>query len=56
MPKGVDKNNLPQKICTICERPFTWRKKWQKMWDEVKYCSKKCQKNKSASTNTKDKR
>ncbi|UOG19607.1 DUF2256 domain-containing protein [Acinetobacter sp. PK01] len=25
-----------------CKRPFTWRKKWQRCWDEVKYCSKRC--------------
>ncbi|MFY8275184.1 DUF2256 domain-containing protein [Pseudoalteromonas sp. SSDWG2] len=36
------KQNLPSKICPICERPFTWRKKWQRNWDEVKYCSKRC--------------
>nr|WP_232727952.1 DUF2256 domain-containing protein [Acidovorax sp. 69] len=22
--------------------PFTWRKKWEKVWDEVKYCSDRC--------------
>ncbi|MBO1531854.1 DUF2256 domain-containing protein [Psychrobacter sp. F1192] len=21
------KQNLPQKICPVCQRPFTWRKK-----------------------------
>ncbi|MBL7744193.1 MAG: DUF2256 domain-containing protein [Chitinophagaceae bacterium] len=30
----------------VCRRPFTWRKKWQKVWDEVKYCSDRCRKNK----------
>ncbi|MGI4852164.1 MAG: DUF2256 domain-containing protein [Janthinobacterium lividum] len=35
---------LPQKICERCHRPFTWHKKWGKVWNEVKYCSKKCQK------------
>ena len=33
---------LPQKDCVICGRPFTWRKKWEKNWDEIKYCSKRC--------------
>jgi hypothetical protein len=23
----------------VCNKPFTWRKKWEKVWDEVKYCS-----------------
>jgi len=30
----------------VCERPFNWRKKWKKTWDEVKYCSEGCRKNK----------
>nr|WP_233506617.1 DUF2256 domain-containing protein [Flavobacterium sp. AG291] len=42
--KKVKKQNLPVKICTVCNRPFTWRKKWKKNWDEVKYCSKRCSK------------
>ncbi|AXT27859.1 DUF2256 domain-containing protein [Ruegeria sp. AD91A] len=36
------KADLPQKNCPVCRRPFTWRKKWENVWDEVKYCSKKC--------------
>jgi hypothetical protein len=44
MPKGIIKTNLPQKICARCGRAFTWRKKWKKVWDEVKYCSDKCKK------------
>eukprot|EP00741_Cyanophora_paradoxa_P001753 tig00000073_g1700.t1 len=42
MPRGVKKENLPEKICLVCRRPMTWRKKWEKNWDEVKYCSDKC--------------
>ncbi|WP_084422279.1 DUF2256 domain-containing protein [Rubripirellula obstinata] len=30
------------KICVVCQRPFQWRKKWQRCWDEVKYCSERC--------------
>ncbi|MCU0658196.1 MAG: DUF2256 domain-containing protein [Polyangiaceae bacterium] len=37
------KSNLPQKICACCGRPFAWRKKWERCWDEVKYCSQACQ-------------
>ena len=33
---------LPEKPCQCCGRPFTWRKKWAKVWDEVKYCSDRC--------------
>ncbi|MGB0166961.1 MAG: DUF2256 domain-containing protein [Luteibaculum sp.] len=36
------KADLPQKVCPVCRRPFAWRKKWEKNWEEVKYCSKKC--------------
>ena len=41
----MKKQHLPTKICLVCERPFTWRKKWEKVWDEVKYCSEKCRRN-----------
>lgn len=35
-------HNLPTKICATCGRPFTWRKKWARTWDEVRYCSERC--------------
>ena len=40
--KQIKKENLPVKTCVACNRPFTWRKKWEKIWVEVKYCSDKC--------------
>lgn len=40
--KTVAKRDLPQKTCPACQRPFTWRKKWESVWDEVVYCSKRC--------------
>ncbi|MDJ0760662.1 MAG: DUF2256 domain-containing protein [Woeseiaceae bacterium] len=36
------KLNLPTKTCPTCLRPFTWRKKWERDWDAVRYCSKRC--------------
>jgi hypothetical protein len=36
------KADLPQKICATCGRPFYWRKKWERVWDEVRYCSDRC--------------
>ncbi|TQV73131.1 DUF2256 domain-containing protein [Aliikangiella marina] len=45
------KVNLPEKICLVCSRPFKWRKKWQKDWDSVKYCSQRCRQNKSTKPN-----
>jgi hypothetical protein len=44
--KGVKKQNLPTKICATCEKEFSWRKKWERNWEEVKYCSTKCSQNK----------
>jgi hypothetical protein len=40
--RGVDKRDLPEKVCPVCGRPFTWRKKWERVWDEVRYCSERC--------------
>jgi hypothetical protein len=36
------KPNLPTKICLTCGRPFAWRKKWARDWDQVLYCSERC--------------
>nr|WP_220485180.1 DUF2256 domain-containing protein [Flavobacterium sp. SOK18b] len=33
-------------MCLVCNRPFNWRKKWEKVWEDVKYCSEKCRRNK----------
>jgi hypothetical protein len=41
------KSNLPSKMCVTCGRPFEWRKKWERCWDEVKYCSDRCRGNRS---------
>ena len=30
------------KTCVVCGRTITWRKKWARDWDEVKYCSDAC--------------
>ncbi|MBM3403195.1 MAG: DUF2256 domain-containing protein [Bacteroidetes bacterium] len=44
--QGVKKRDLPSKICLVCQRPFSWRKKWEKVWEDVKYCSDQCRMNK----------
>ncbi|WP_238276024.1 MULTISPECIES: DUF2256 domain-containing protein [Methylobacterium] len=36
------KGDLPEKICAQCRRPFAWRKRWERVWDEVRYCSDRC--------------
>ena len=50
MPKMRQKADLPVKTCVACGRPMVWRKAWQKVWDEVKYCSDACRKGKAGST------
>ncbi|MFO0193436.1 MAG: DUF2256 domain-containing protein [Pseudanabaena sp.] len=42
-----NKSFLPSKDCVICGKPFSWRKKWEKCVDEVKYCSDRCRRQKS---------
>ena len=42
MEKRYTKANLPEKICAACSRPFVWRKKWARDWDNVKTCSERC--------------
>ncbi len=41
----MNKNEF--KVCVVCLRPFNWRKKWKKNWNEVKYCSKRCSSNRN---------
>nr|WP_077133537.1 DUF2256 domain-containing protein [Spirosoma montaniterrae] len=36
------KSDLPTKICPVCNRPFAWRKKWERDWINVIYCSDAC--------------
>jgi hypothetical protein len=36
------KLTLPTKTCVVCRRPFAWRKKWERDWEQVKYCSDRC--------------
>ncbi len=47
----MKKSELPTKICLVCNRPFTWRKKWKKDWEAVKYCSERCRRNKKNEQN-----
>lgn len=30
------------KICASCGRRIDWRKKWERDWDQVRYCSAAC--------------
>ncbi len=37
---------LLSKTCASCGRSFHWRKKWDRNWDEVRFCSEKCRRRK----------
>ena len=32
----------PDKTCERCGRTITWRKKWERDWDDVRWCSQAC--------------
>ncbi|MFN4910070.1 MAG: DUF2256 domain-containing protein [Flavobacteriales bacterium] len=46
----MKKQHLPIKICSVCGFSFSWRKKWEKVWDEVKYCSNRCRNQRNTSS------
>ena len=35
-----------RKYCLSCGRSITWRKKWEDVWDEIRYCSATCRRRK----------
>ncbi|MBT3211159.1 MAG: DUF2256 domain-containing protein [Planctomycetaceae bacterium] len=37
-----------KKICATCGRPFSWRKKWERCWDNVRHCSVRCRNQKNS--------
>ncbi|WP_374608387.1 DUF2256 domain-containing protein [Thermomonas sp.] len=41
------KPHLPTKTCPVCQRPFAWRKKWERAWESVRYCSERCRRHRS---------
>jgi hypothetical protein len=36
------KGGHPPKVCEHCGLEFEWRKKWERDWDRVRYCSERC--------------
>ncbi|MBU6178812.1 MAG: DUF2256 domain-containing protein [Verrucomicrobia bacterium] len=50
IPIVRSKRDLPVKTCAVCGRPFTWRKKWERCWEEVRHCSEKCRRNRGRGT------
>ena len=40
--------SVPTKACRSCGRTITWRKKWERDWDQVRYCSDACKRHRVA--------
>jgi len=38
------------KSCAVCGREITWRKKWERSWPEIKYCSDSCRRRAKSAT------
>merc|ERR1711953_568355 len=39
----LDRGQIKEaKMCCVCNRSFTWRKKWARNWAEVTTCSESC--------------
>ena len=38
------------KVCLSCGRTIEWRKKWERDWDQVRYCSDACRRHKVSDT------
>jgi hypothetical protein len=37
----------PAKVCAVCGRTITWRKKWERDWENIRYCSERCRRHKT---------
>ena len=43
---------LAEKVCERCGRTMQWRAKWAHNWNEVKYCSDACRKQRLTAVDT----
>lgn len=43
------KGTPPSKVCASCGRTITWRKKWERDWDNVRFCSDACRRKRPGS-------
>jgi hypothetical protein len=48
MHKG-NKASLPARPCAACGRPMSWRRRWARSWDQVRYCSERCRRGRAGS-------
>lgn len=42
----------PSKPCVTCGREITWRKKWERDWAQVRYCSDRCRRHRPGEVDT----
>lgn len=47
------RDGTPTKVCETCGRTFAWRKKWERSWDQVRYCSDQCRREKPGALDAK---
>jgi hypothetical protein len=47
------KGELPAKTCATCGRPFVWRRKWARDWENVRHCSERCRRARKPAAATK---
>ena len=40
--RSVASTRPADKVCAVCGRTITWRKKWERDWEQVRYCSDSC--------------
>ncbi len=40
--RSTDQVKPADKTCVVCGRRVEWRKKWERDWESVRYCSKAC--------------
>jgi len=40
--RGGPAGERAPKSCVVCGRTITWRKKWERDWESVRYCSAAC--------------
>lgn len=38
----IHNHTRERRICTVCGRSYGWRKKWERDWRQLRYCSKRC--------------
>nr|WP_164471184.1 DUF2256 domain-containing protein [Herbaspirillum rubrisubalbicans] len=43
-----NKAHLPSKPCAVCGLSMTWRRCWAKNWEQVKYCSQACRRQRAS--------